>query len=61
MQARVYNYKSGAWVEFEKYGIWYRVAVYSPTGRLLDKIRCDDRAMALSYVKSFRSIARNSY
>lgn len=60
MKAKIYNYKSGAWVEFEKIGIWYRVAVYSATGAQLDKIRLDDYRNALAYLQSFRAIAKNS-
>lgn len=53
------EYKSGAYVTFEKANAWYLVQLRAPNGALHDKIRCDDYRAALDYWKAFNAIARN--
>lgn len=54
--------KSGAWTIFSKSGVqgMYEVKLYSSTGDLIDKVRCDDYRDACAYKRSFDKIARNS-
>ena len=58
---KIYNYKSGAYVTFEKsnppYGM-YQVMIRNPSGEIHDKIRCDDYSDAMDYLRSFKKIAR---
>ena len=51
--------KTGAWTIFDKESYWYIVKLYSPSGNLHDKMRCDDYKDARAYLKSFNAIAKN--
>jgi hypothetical protein len=59
---KIKTFKNGAWTTFERtpFAGHYVVRVYSPSGQLLDKVVCDDRANARDYLRSFNGIARNS-
>jgi hypothetical protein len=58
---KIYNYKSGALVTFEKsnppFGM-YTVMIRNPGGEVHDKIRCNTYSDALDYLRSFKKIAR---
>jgi hypothetical protein len=58
---RIYNYKSGASVTYEKSfpSGMHIVMIRNPEGDVHDKIRCDDYEDAMDYLQSFRKIARN--
>ena len=58
---QAYVAKSGAWVSFDKGGSdgMYIVKLYSASGNLIDKVRCDDYRNACAYKRSFIAIAKN--
>ena len=58
---KIWSFKSGAYVALERVSPsgMYIVTVRNPSGDVHDKIKCDDRRMALEYVKAFKKIAKN--
>ena len=52
-------FKNGACVITDKAGCWHSVTLRNPAGEVHDKVRCEDYAMAKSYVKAFAAVARN--
>ena len=62
MTTKTYTEKNGAWTVFERLmpSGMYAVKAYSPAGAVLDKVRCDSRAEALSYLRALRALARNA-
>jgi len=62
MSTKIFTEKNGAWTVLERTepaGL-YVVKAYSPAGAVLDKVRCDSRAEALSYLRALRALARNA-
>jgi hypothetical protein len=59
---KVKTFKNGAYTSFERTPIhgMYVVKVYAPTGYLIDKVVCDDRAEAMAFLRCFNGIARGS-
>jgi hypothetical protein len=54
-------FKNGAYTTLEKQACgYYSVQVRSPSGELIDKIRCDTYRDACEYRRAFNAIARNS-
>lgn len=55
------EYRSGAVVYMERTfpSGMYRVLLRDPSGEVYDDVRCDDRAEAMHYRRSFGKIARN--
>lgn len=55
-------FKNGAWTSFDKTPVsgYYVICAFSPSGRLLDKMVCDNYRSALDYLRSFKLIARNA-
>ena len=60
MKPKIKLFKSGAYATMEKSGIWYEVLARSPSGQILDKIRCDDYRDALDYYRIFSALAKAS-
>ena len=53
-------FKSGAWTIFDRepIGGLYSVKLYSASGELRDKVRCDTYRGALDYWRAFNAIAK---
>ena len=56
---KIKEYKSGAYVSIDHDAPLSIVKLYSPSGQLMDKIRCDTRKEANEYFRAFCAIAKN--
>lgn len=56
---KIKEYKSGAYVSLEHGATLSLVKLYSASGDLMDKIRCDTRRSANEYFRAFCAIAKN--
>ena len=64
MKAKYKAFKNGAYAAMDDYvthaGTWYECSARSPSGYLLDRMRCDDYRMALEYYRAFCKLAKAS-
>lgn len=56
---KIKEYKSGAYVSLNHDAQLSIVKLYSASGELMDKMRCDTRRAANEYFRAFCAIAKN--
>ncbi|QSY98566.1 hypothetical protein J2J97_32190 (plasmid) [Rhizobium bangladeshense] len=57
---KIYLGRNGAYVSFEKVGMWWHVTLRGSSGEVADKVRCDEYRLAVEYRSAFLKIARAS-
>lgn len=55
---KIKEYPNGAWTTLDTGCLYPETKLYSPSGQLLDKMRCDTKTMAREYFKAFCKIAK---